>query len=203
MSMNEQESQNNYLSKREVYQINTIEQFTEVSCLKITTSQRERFITHRDCGAIHGKSMSQNNYLSKREVYLSNDNNCFYFSIVSQNNYLSKREVYCSLELTHQGYELSQNNYLSKREVYKECLETSQHTGSQNNYLSKREVYVMKMVLTTGCHSLKITTSQRERFITIIWHMGHVVEASQNNYLSKREVYTNCIHSAELRAVSK
>ena len=61
---------------------------------------------------------------------------------------------------------------------------------SQNNYLSKREVYISLIKeIAAEQKRLKITTSQRERFISILWHMGHVVEASQNNYLSKREVY--------------
>ncbi len=38
-------------------------------------------------------------------------------------------------------------------------------TRSQNNYLSKREVYVEENVLPEMAESLKITTSQRERFI--------------------------------------
>ena len=37
-------------------------------CLKITTSQRERFIILDDNVSCVG-SVSQNNYLSKREVY--------------------------------------------------------------------------------------------------------------------------------------
>ncbi len=60
--------------------------------LKITTSQRERFI--------------------RRKVYGLGLN------IESQNNYLSKREVYQVSVITMCGERPSQNNYLSKREVY-------------------------------------------------------------------------------------
>ncbi len=60
--------------------------------LKITTSQRERFI--------------------RRQVYGLGLN------IESQNNYLSKREVYQVSVITMCGERPSQNNYLSKREVY-------------------------------------------------------------------------------------
>ena len=38
---------------------------------------------------------------------------------------------------------------------------------SQNNYLSKREVYIIKTVTNIKNYRLKITTSQRERFINI------------------------------------
>ena len=38
-------------------------------------------------------------------------------------------------------------------------------------------------------YRLKITTSQRERFIALAELIDNSIMASQNNYLSKREVY--------------
>ena len=80
--------------------------------LKITTSQRERFIELNICD--DGESdTSQNNYLSKREVYLTGDIGHL-LQILSQNNYLSKREVYdWSSDYCSSTVEESQNNYLS------------------------------------------------------------------------------------------
>ena len=61
-------SQNNYLSKREVYGAKYLSSESEV--------------------------VSQNNYLSKREVYLLVSMVFVPLIVLSQNNYLSKREVY-------------------------------------------------------------------------------------------------------------
>ena len=112
----------------------------------------------------------------------------------SQNNYLSKREVYLTGDIGHL-LQMSQNNYLSKREVYTNCIHSAElrAAASQNNYLSKREVYTKVSTSRSKIQrvvSLKITTSQRERFISIEmreWPQKPLV--SQNNYLSKREVY--------------
>ncbi len=65
---------------------------------------------------------------------------------------------------------MSQNNYLSKREVYMRGFPHRSDeilVESQNNYLSKREVYNGNEIerVSFRCPSLKITTSQRERFI--------------------------------------
>ena len=64
---------------------------------------------------------------------------------------------------------VSQNNYLSKREVYQfhKVLSVTTRAMSQNNYLSKREVYNKQYLdLIPADKRLKITTSQRERFIS-------------------------------------
>ena len=87
---------------------------------------------------------------------------------MSQNNYLSKREVYAAWYMESKKDASSQNNYLSKREVYISIdAETNGLWGkpSQNNYLSKREVYEDKALTQEALECLKITTSQRERFI--------------------------------------
>ena len=61
----------------------------------------------------------------------------------------------------------SQNNYLSKREVYVIDMDTREVVAwSQNNYLSKREVYhISDSTMDEMYIRLKITTSQRERFM--------------------------------------
>ena len=75
-------SQNNYLSKREVYE--------------------DRFYSTFDF------SLSQNNYLSKREVYSSFFDYYCEEPDLSQNNYLSKREVYSNeTGFCHFGWQVS------------------------------------------------------------------------------------------------
>ena len=61
--------------------------------LKITTSQRERFIK-KEYDRFVQEIVSQNNYLSKREVYMLPEDAAKKGYLTSQNNYLSKREVY-------------------------------------------------------------------------------------------------------------
>ena len=68
-------SQNNYLSKREVYL--TLQEIKGKldNCLKITTSQRERFMFLNQFNS--PLTLSQNNYLSKREVYTKSNAQLF------------------------------------------------------------------------------------------------------------------------------
>ena len=87
----------------------------------------------------------------------------------SQNNYLSKREVYKkSLTLKYQAYRLKITTSQRERFISELCKTILYNKlKSQNNYLSKREVYKLKLKLKLAQvkKSLKITTSQRERFI--------------------------------------
>ena len=103
-------------SQRERFIRAMLADYNSKESLKITTSQRERFISF-----FYGIEIetieSQNNYLSKREVYRF-WTYARYLPKMSQNNYLSKREVYYLLRKRISGLGLSQNNYLSKREVY-------------------------------------------------------------------------------------
>ena len=113
------ESQNNYLSKREVYtKVSTSRsKIQRVVSLKITTSQRERFIklTHSSVEEMYqGLKITT----SQRERFISQK-----VELLQEGESLkittSQRERFiCFLIAISTPSVSSQNNYLSKREVY-------------------------------------------------------------------------------------